>query len=140
MTSTATGVALIEAAVIATAVILLLISGLTSWRLIRRRMMTARMIEVLQAEGSSARLPRQRRRAPLPIRDSADVRFTFVLRDVERAPGDWRSWFRLSQAYADAGDRGRARKSMRQAVRLFAESEVQSPRGGPGPTDAGTSA
>ena len=38
---------------------------------------------------------------------------------AEAAPDDWRSWFRLSCAYDAAGDRKRARASMRDAVRLF---------------------
>ena len=39
--------------------------------------------------------------------------------EAEAAPEDWRSWFRLSCAYDAAGDRKRARASMRDAVKLF---------------------
>lgn len=120
--------------VVAATGIVVLSLVLVAWRTIRRRVMTVSMHELLRAEGGDARLPRRRRRAPLPIRDSADVRFSFVMRDVERQPGDWRSWFRLSLAYADAGDRRRARKAMRQAMRLFAQAK------GRGPSAAGTSA
>lgn len=135
-TGSAAGIAQIGIAQIGVVVVGIVLVGIVifAWRALRRRAMTARMQELLRAEGGDARLPRRRRRAPLPIRDSADVRFSFVMRDVERQPGDWRSWFRLSLAYADAGDRRRARKAMRQAMRLFAEAK------GRGPTAAGTSA
>lgn len=121
------------AAVVAAGVVLVAIAW-AAWRALRRQVMSSRMEMVLRAEGADGRLPRRSRRSPLPIRDSADVRFSFVMRDVERQPGDWRSWFRLSLAYADAGDRRRARKAMRQAMRLFNATD------GRGPTAAGTSA
>jgi Flp pilus assembly protein TadD len=35
---------------------------------------------------------------------------------VERAPDDWRGWFRLAQAYDLAGDRKRAREALRTAI------------------------
>lgn len=112
----------------------LVVIGWLAWRIVRIRMVTAQMAEVLRAEGDTGRLPRRRQGTPLPIRDAADVRFTFVMRDVERAPGDWRSWYRLSRAYAESGDRKRARKAMRRAMGLFR-------RGGDGaPIAPGTSA
>ena len=37
---------------------------------------------------------------------------------AERAPGDWRAWFRLALAYDAAGDRRRARWATREAIRL----------------------
>jgi Flp pilus assembly protein TadD len=37
---------------------------------------------------------------------------------VEAAPDDWGSWFRLGFAYDAAGDRKRARESLRRAARL----------------------
>lgn len=36
---------------------------------------------------------------------------------VEASPDDWRTWYRLGLAYDAAGDRGRARWAMRQAIR-----------------------
>lgn len=114
--------------------IVLLAIGLGVWRSLRRRWLMLRMQEILRAEGGDALPARRGRRSPLPIRDPADVRFSFVMRDVERQPGDWRPWFRLSLAYADAGDRRRARKATRQALRLFAGAN------GPGTTAADTSA
>jgi hypothetical protein len=41
-------------------------------------------------------------------------------RDVtEAAPDDWRSWYHLAFAYDAAGDRKRARESLRTARRLY---------------------
>ncbi|MFM8894909.1 MAG: hypothetical protein ACKOE2_05910 [Actinomycetales bacterium] len=111
-------------AVAIAAVVAALVAGWLTWFVLRRRILIARMTEVLRAEGHTRPAPRRRRSAPLPIRDAADVRFTFVLRDVQRSPGDWRSWFRLSLAYSETGDRKRARKAMRRALGLFAGSRA----------------
>lgn len=37
---------------------------------------------------------------------------------VEAAPEDWRAWYRLGLAYDAAGDRRRARESIRKAISL----------------------
>ncbi|MGN6273738.1 MAG: hypothetical protein ACTHMQ_11710 [Protaetiibacter sp.] len=37
---------------------------------------------------------------------------------AERAPEEWRAWFRLALAYDAAGDRRRARWATREAIRL----------------------
>ncbi|GHG55031.1 hypothetical protein [Streptomyces griseocarneus] len=51
-------------------------------------------------------------------RDSADAVFAKRRAETERAPGDWRSWFRLAVAYHDARDTPRARKAMQRAIAL----------------------
>lgn len=51
-------------------------------------------------------------------RASADAVFTRRKGEAEASPGDWRVWFRLAVAYADAGDVPRARKTMQHAIRL----------------------
>jgi cytochrome c-type biogenesis protein CcmH/NrfG len=51
-------------------------------------------------------------------RASADTVFARRQREAESAPEDWRVWFRLAVAYADAGDTPRARKTMQHAIRL----------------------
>ncbi len=53
-----------------------------------------------------------------PVRDAADEVFALRRADVERAPDDWESWFRLGLAYEDARDRRRARESIRRAIAL----------------------
>ncbi|UNO39634.1 hypothetical protein [Streptomyces sp. MST-110588] len=51
-------------------------------------------------------------------RDSADAVFAKRQAETERAPQDWRSWFRLAIAYHDARDTPRARKAMQRAIAL----------------------
>lgn len=54
-------------------------------------------------------------------RDAADALFATVRAEVEADPDDWRRWYRLARAYDYAGDRTRARETMRTAVSLQAE-------------------
>ncbi|HEU5267545.1 MAG TPA: hypothetical protein VFU35_12640, partial [Jatrophihabitans sp.] len=49
-------------------------------------------------------------------RVAADAAFVRRRAAVEAAPDDWRRWYRLAQAYDDAGDRRRARAAMRTAI------------------------
>jgi cytochrome c-type biogenesis protein CcmH/NrfG len=51
-------------------------------------------------------------------RDAADALFESVRDEVEQEPGDWRGWYRLARAYDYAGDRTRARETIRKAVAL----------------------
>jgi hypothetical protein len=51
-------------------------------------------------------------------RDSADSVFARRQAETEAAPDDWRAWFRLAVAYADARDTPRARKAMQHAIKL----------------------
>jgi len=51
-------------------------------------------------------------------RDAADALFQTVRSEVEDHPGDWRRWYRLARAYDYAGDRSRARETMRKAVEM----------------------
>jgi cytochrome c-type biogenesis protein CcmH/NrfG len=51
-------------------------------------------------------------------RDAADEWFAQCRRAVEAAPGDWRAWYRLGEAYDLAGDRRRARSALRTAISL----------------------
>ena len=53
-------------------------------------------------------------------REAADALFRTVRAEVEANPADWRCWYRLARAYDYAGDRGRARETMRKAVDLEA--------------------
>lgn len=54
-------------------------------------------------------------------REAADALFHSVRAEVEDSPDDWRGWYRLARAYDYAGDRGRARETMRKAVELEAD-------------------
>jgi len=55
-------------------------------------------------------------------RSDADMRFLQMKQEVEASPDRWQSWFRLGLAYDEAGDRRRARESMRKALQLFRSS------------------
>jgi hypothetical protein len=93
-----------------------------AWALIRELMFGARteqMARVLESEGGLPVDNLPRTPAGRIIREAADVEFEKYREEAEAAPADWRSWFRLSCAYDAAGDRKRARASMRDAVRLF---------------------
>jgi hypothetical protein len=51
-------------------------------------------------------------------RDAADALFVTVRDELERDPDNWLRWYRLARAYDYAGDRSRARETMRKAVEL----------------------
>ena len=51
-------------------------------------------------------------------RDAADALFAEVKTEVEEDPDDWRRWYRLARAYDYAGDRSRARETMKTAMRI----------------------
>jgi hypothetical protein len=93
-----------------------------AWALIRELMFGARteqMAKVLEAEGGLPVDELPRTPGGRIVREAADAEFEKYKAEAEAAPGDWRSWFRLSCAYDAAGDRKRARASMREAGRLF---------------------
>ncbi|MDQ0769823.1 hypothetical protein QF031_002572 [Pseudarthrobacter defluvii] len=93
-----------------------------AWALIRELMFGARteqMAKVLEAEGGLPVDELPRTPGGRIVRAAADAEFEKYRAEAEAAPGDWRSWFRLSCAYDAAGDRKRARASMRDAVKLF---------------------
>ncbi|HEY9305282.1 MAG TPA: hypothetical protein VIO95_13410 [Mycobacterium sp.] len=51
-------------------------------------------------------------------RDAADELFDTVRAELDSDPDDWRRWYRLARAYDYAGDRTRARETMRKAVEM----------------------
>ena len=51
-------------------------------------------------------------------RDAADALFATVRAELEADPDNWRRWYRLARAYDYAGDRGRARETMKKAVQM----------------------
>jgi hypothetical protein len=53
-------------------------------------------------------------------RNAADVWFEARRAEVDAEPENWRNWYRLAYAYDIAGDRRRARETMRKAVDLEA--------------------
>ncbi len=86
---------------------------------IRFGLQTERLARRLAAEGTlpdTSSLPR------MPSgridRTAADAWFEERRAEVEAAPEDWRTWFRLAHGYDIAGDRRRAREAMRKALEL----------------------
>ena len=51
-------------------------------------------------------------------REAADGMFATVRAELDADPDNWRRWYRLARAYDYAGDRSRARETMRRAVEL----------------------
>jgi cytochrome c-type biogenesis protein CcmH/NrfG len=51
-------------------------------------------------------------------REAADEMFATVRAELDADPGNWLRWYRLARAYDYAGDRSRARETMRRAVEL----------------------
>ena len=100
-----------------------------AWALVRELLFgarTERLARVLEAEGGLPEDTLPRTPAGRIVREAADLEFEKYRAEAEAAPGDWRSWFRLSCAYDAAGDRKRARATMRDAVRLFRSGSPES--------------
>lgn len=78
-----------------------------------------RLAKRLAAEGTlpdASELPR--RPSGRIDRDAADAWFDARKSEVEAEPSDWRNWYRLAYGYDIAGDRRRARETMRHALTL----------------------
>ncbi len=82
----------------------------------------ARRLAAQDALPDDADLPR--RASGRIERDAADAHFEVVRAQVEAAPQDWRGWYRLAHAYDIAGDRKRARSTMRHAIELAGSADV----------------
>jgi cytochrome c-type biogenesis protein CcmH/NrfG len=52
-----------------------------------------------------------------------DAAFDLRKAEVQAAPQDWRSWYRLAVAYGDARDASRGRRTMRRAIALQRDGE-----------------
>lgn len=92
-----------------------------AWALVREVLFGIRVQELGRILGEEGGLPvDDLPRTPSGgiVREAADEAFGRYRQEVEDSPEDWRSWFRLSCAYDAAGDRKRARRSMRDAVAL----------------------
>ncbi|MBB5955662.1 hypothetical protein FHS29_002243 [Saccharothrix tamanrassetensis] len=104
--------------------VLPLIGAWIAWTNLRFGFVTERMARQLADEGrlsDTSELPR--RPSGRVDREAADAWFDRRRAEVEAAPEDWRHWFLLAQAYDLAGDRGRARETMRKAIELFQASK-----------------
>jgi len=57
-------------------------------------------------------------------RAAADALFATVRAELEADPDNWRRWYRLARAYDYAGDRPRARETMKKAVQMEERSST----------------
>ena len=53
-----------------------------------------------------------------PAGSNAPPLFQTVKAELAEDPDDWRRWYRLARAYDYAGDRSRARETMKTAVQM----------------------
>ncbi|MGH3860912.1 hypothetical protein [Actinokineospora sp.] len=96
-----------------------IVGAWVAWSTIRFGMRTSELGKRLQAEGGlpdTSDLPRMP--SGRVDRAAADAWFEERRAEVEASPDDWRCWYRLAVAYDVAGDRGRARETMRKALDL----------------------
>ncbi len=98
-----------------------------AWTLVRELMFgaqTERLADVLAGEDGLPPDNLPRTPGGRIVREAADAEFERYRAETDAAPDDWRSWFRLSCAYDAAGDRKRARESMRRAIRMQKRDSV----------------
>ncbi|MGV9299470.1 tetratricopeptide repeat protein [Amycolatopsis sp. NPDC003676] len=87
----------------------------------RSGMQIQRLSRQLDAEGGLPDVSGLPRRPSGRVdRDAADAWFDARRAEVEASQEDWRAWYRLAYAYDIAGDRRRARATMRKAIELEA--------------------
>lgn len=101
-------------------VILLPIVGLwIVWATLRAGFDHQRLASRIREEGLELDVDDLPRRPSGRIeRDAADELFQQVKAEWEKDPDNWRNSYRLARAYDYAGDRGRARETMKRAVAL----------------------
>lgn len=103
------------------------------WQTYRFGRQSAVLARALEAEGGhSADRPARTAGGRTADRDQADAVFARRRREAEAAPQDWRVWFRLAVAYADARDTPRARKTMAHAIKLHRSDPHPGPAAGSG--------
>jgi tetratricopeptide (TPR) repeat protein len=77
----------------------------------------------LKAENAWPRFDFEYRPSGRPTKASAEAVFDDYRKKVEADEKNWKAWFALGLAYDAAGDRARARKSMREAIALANNSK-----------------
>ena len=100
-----------------------------AWTLLRELLFgaqTERLAGILEAEDGLPPDTLPRTPGGRIVRAAADAEFEKYRREADAAPEDWRSWFRLSCAYDAAGDRRRARATMRQAIGMEKDARSSS--------------
>lgn len=80
--------------------------------------------KVLLEENAWPQFPFELRPSGRPTKASAEAVFDTYREKVEADERNWKAWFALGLAYDAAGDRPRARKSMREAIALANNSKA----------------
>jgi hypothetical protein len=96
--------------------VLPLLGAYLVWRELQFGRQTEVLARELEASGGLPVDDLPRRPSGRIDRAAADEAFGRYKAEAEAAPDDWRVWFRLSTAYDAAGDRKRARATMRAAI------------------------
>lgn len=86
------------------------------WKAISFGVSTERLGKILAQEDALPEDTVERSPAGRPNRQQADEQFARFQAEAEADPEDWRVWYRLAYAYDVAGDRPRARRTMKQAI------------------------
>ena len=89
------------------------------WREVVFGRRSAELAAALEAEGGLPVDDLPRRPSGRVDRGAADEAFGVRQAEVEAQPESWQAWYRLALAYDDAGDRTRARSSVRRAIGLY---------------------
>ena len=89
------------------------------WKTYRFGRRSGQLARELEAEGGLPVDELERSAGGRVDRDSADAVFARRQAETESTPDDWRAWFRLAVAYADARDTPRARKAMQHAIKIY---------------------
>jgi hypothetical protein len=97
------------------------------WRELQFGNRSAKLATALQEQGRWPTEVLPTRPSGRPRRDAADAVFQTRRVEAERAPDDWRAWYRLGLAYEDAGDRKRARQAIRHSIALYDEEAARPP-------------
>jgi hypothetical protein len=90
----------------------------TTWRSGSRIQRLSRLLDEEGELPDTADLPRTP--SGRVDRKAADAWFDERRVELDADPGNWRNWYRLAYAYDIAGDRSRARETMRKAIELEA--------------------
>ena len=96
------------------------------WREIVFGRRSAELAAALESEGGLPVDDLPRRPSGRVDRAAADEAFVVRQAEVEAQPESWQAWYRLALAYDDAGDRTRARSSVRRAIELYDARNVGS--------------
>jgi hypothetical protein len=99
--------------------LLVVLGGVLVAAEVRLGLGSARLARRLADEGDPGEDPDLPRTPSGRLRpEAAEALFALRKSQVEAAPDDWRTWWRLAAAYGEARDTGRGRKAMRKAIAL----------------------